>query len=390
MDSRNVVLFFKSSKYRNNYDAVDGVVSAARERGLALRTIEFGLSQSERNGESFARAFEKVVQEAVSLWHPVGAVIDQLLATELDSVACFGSLPVVLIDRAPQEMKGSARCVFSDASAIARCIARELFATPCVSAAYVPWFDPTKTWSRERGEAFGRLARLHGVPYTEVRTKGRGSLDYRRKLGETLAALPTPAAVFAANDQIGREVLAAVKDLGREVPGDFAVVSVDNNAELCERTEPTLSSIGQDFFAAGRLAIDALTKGSCPFPVLELERRASSACTMARDIRIPRMIEYIRKHATEGISTVDVVAELDCSAQFAARIFRRETGHSILREIQLAQLACVKAMLRRNPSVKQDLVARRCGFASAVDLRRVFRKLTGLTIGSYLEQEGGQ
>ncbi len=57
-------------------------------------------------------------------------------------------------------------------------------------------------------------------------------------------------------------------------------------------------------------------------------------------------------------------------------------GHTILDEIHAVRLERVQELLR-NPRISYASLPDFCGYNSLVDLRRVFRKRTGLTMGEY-------
>ncbi len=75
-------------------------------------------------------------------------------------------------------------------------------------------------------------------------------------VGHNPETLP-PGALSVLHDSAGT-ARAAARELGVEVPGELAVLGMDNLEELCESTLPTLSSIEPDFRRAGALAVRAL------------------------------------------------------------------------------------------------------------------------------------
>lgn len=75
--------------------------------------------------------------------------------------------------------------------------------------------------------------------------------------GRRLANLPGVTAVFAANDQMALGVLRALREAGRDVPGDVSLVGYDDVPEA-EFMWPPLTTVRQDFGAAGRRALELL------------------------------------------------------------------------------------------------------------------------------------
>lgn len=141
---------------------------------------------------------------------------------------------------------------------------------------------------------------------------------------------------------------------------------------------------------AGELLHDLMSgtigEGLCrKYGVLRLTRRESTRRIPGMDKRVARAIEFIRRHACEGIGPSEVFSEMGCSRSLANLRFRQNTGHSILDEIHSVRLEKVKELLSRGDIVLSALPDF-CGYASLSDLRRVFRQRIGCTIGEYQRQ----
>jgi DNA-binding LacI/PurR family transcriptional regulator len=103
---------------------------------------------------------------------------------------------------------------------------------------------------------------------------------------ELLARRPDIDAVFAASDLMAAGALQALREAGRRVPDDVAVVGFDD-APLAATTQPPLSSVRQPIEEMGREMVRLLVESmERPDPVprhvvlgTELVRRASSAGT---------------------------------------------------------------------------------------------------------------
>jgi LacI family transcriptional regulator len=68
-----------------------------------------------------------------------------------------------------------------------------------------------------------------------------------------LRMLPRPTAIFAANDMIALGALQAIRELGLRCPNDISVIGFDD-LDLCENTEPSLSSVSQPGYQMGTTA----------------------------------------------------------------------------------------------------------------------------------------
>ena len=69
------------------------------------------------------------------------------------------------------------------------------------------------------------------------------------------------------------------------------------------------------------------------------------------------MLEFIRAHVCEEISSADVAAPFDCSRRFLDRVFVRVAGRTLLAEIQRVQVEAVRQALRQHPAMKQYALA---------------------------------
>ncbi len=69
---------------------------------------------------------------------------------------------------------------------------------------------------------------------------------------------PDIDAVMAGSDQIARGVLDVLRDAGRSVPGDVAVIGHDNQERLAAESRPALSSVDMNLEHLGRRAAELL------------------------------------------------------------------------------------------------------------------------------------
>ena len=72
-----------------------------------------------------------------------------------------------------------------------------------------------------------------------------------------LRQVPGPDAVFAASDQMAIGAMAAIHESGLRVPEDIALVGFDD-IETAQYTHPPLTTVHQDMFGQGRLAVRML------------------------------------------------------------------------------------------------------------------------------------
>jgi LacI family transcriptional regulator len=73
-----------------------------------------------------------------------------------------------------------------------------------------------------------------------------------------LSRHPEIDAVLCGSDQIARGVLDALREAGRDVPGDIAVMGHDNWEQIATQSRPPLSTVDMNLEAVGRLAAQLL------------------------------------------------------------------------------------------------------------------------------------
>ena len=236
---------------------------------------------------------------------------------------------------------------------------------------------PRKHWVEVRYSSFAEA----------IRRLGRSVLRYERgAIGDWLAALPKPCGIFAANDLMAERAASEAFARGIGIPDEIALLGCDDNPQICEHAEVTLTSIRPNFHRCAKLAVDALRcamegrpySGDVTYGDIGITRRISTRPMTGQPPQVAAALEYIRLHAIDGISAADVLGMLGGSRRSAEGRFRKATGHSILEEIQSVRMAEVKRLLA-DPSVKIGSIAARTGYRSENFLTRLFKRKTGLT-----------
>ncbi|RPF27191.1 LacI family DNA-binding transcriptional regulator [Georgenia muralis] len=117
--------------------------------------------------------------------------------------------------------------------------------------------DPTYAAARDRVEGVTAALAEHGLDLVGGRPPAYGAWSEawgRTAARALLEAEPDVDGVVCGSDQIARGVLDALKDLGRRVPQDVAVVSFDNWEILATGSVPQLTSVDMNFESLGRMA----------------------------------------------------------------------------------------------------------------------------------------
>ena len=376
------ILYFQSSLNASNNSCLEGVSRYAKVAGWRIHVTLYADAAYIR-GDYTDGGRRPDVKELLEFWNPEGVIAECGAARDLLNPRDFKSVPVVFLDRTPT---GNETCVTSDARQVAALAAKELLSLGFRTYAYVP-FNLRVAWSVERGAEFERLVRMNGCKFHLFRKRpfGDDAETYRAWLREWLRKAPKPMGVFAANDFMAETVLSCAEREKIDVPHELAVIGVDNNPDICERTNPNLTSILLDNEKAGYLAAELLNQkmahsrrkvASGLFGPVCIYHRQSTFLYSRNDDRVAVALKLIRRTACDGLKAKDVIAEMGCSRRLAELRFREMTGRSILEEILAVRIERAKHLLEHSSKSVAEIAAA-CGYGSANALRKVFAAETG-------------
>jgi LacI family transcriptional regulator len=326
-------------------------------------------------------------------------IIGRLYTPELAKAALGARVPLVVMDPPagllrPGQPLARHSVVRSDTAAVGRMAAEYFLSRKFTHFAYVGEVHGLE-WSVTRGEAFAEAVRQSGfecrlygaLPRAEQEDAG---LE-RDRLCAWLRGLPKPTALLAAMDNRGRQVLDACARAGIAVPSELAVLSVDNDEDLCETTLPPMSSILLDAEHAsyeGAQLLDGLMRRAVRKrmviiygPARVVSRRSTDAMQIA-DGMVVRALEFIALNACSGISVPDVAHHVSASRRLIEIRFRDTLGRTVLGEIQRVRLDRVCTFLREtNRQIGE--IAHACGFDSESHVSALFRRRFGCSMRDY-------
>ena len=386
------ILFLMSGYSQAEKKGRDEILRFARSRKWRVQCVPY--AQAEASRYSLVNSFAlRDINGLLAFWKPDGCIAECGAAPVSLQPSDFAGTPVVFLDRDPSTLSSPALCIASDNRRIALAAFDELKRTGRRSFAFAGWYT-SASWSEERRKEFSAILAAEGyeMHVLDMRFPQRDARLSNAKLLKSIRALRRPAAVFAANDIVAEHVVSVCVQNGISVPGDIAIVGVDNAEDICENSVVTITSIPQDHIASGRIACEMLEHAlSHPHAAPETRHigvetavRRASTCAAGLDGRIRVALEYIRLHAPLGIGVGDVIRSMGCSRRTADMLFRKILGRSILNEITEAKVERVKAMLA-DEGKSISFISDMCGFTSANELDRVFRRVTGMSPRAWRE-----
>jgi len=256
---------------------------------------------------------------------------------------------------------------------------------------FVPHLDETY-WSNLRAKGFREELLSHGKKASYYRPpRPADAQETHGRLLRWLQALPKPAVVMAAYDLQAIRILEICKSGGIEVPGQIAVLGVDNDRLLCETARPALSSIAPDHVYEGELAAEALAgllrrKNARAKTILCTRKRfvvrESTQAAKPAAVLMRRAMDFIEEHAAAKITASDVAHHLGVSRQLVELRFREFGEKTLAGTIRDIRLKEVRRQLR---ATKQTIrtIAANCGWANVNHLENAFKRRFGVSMRTW-------
>ena len=251
-------------------------------------------------------------------------------------------------------------------------------------------------WSVKRGEAFQGCIAKAGYPchvYQPPKAKAMQALWEKEEplLVAWLQSLPKPVGIMTCNDDRSQHVLDACHAAQIHVPGEVAIIGVDNDEFICRLANPALSSICLDAERLGYRAaqlLDCVMAGEpCRETTVEgqpthVVARSSTNILLVKDQGVSDAIRFIREHSNRALQVDDVAEAVALSRRTLQQRFSKAIGRSVHSQILRERVNRIAPML-----VETDWtvarIAEEMDFSSAKQLNRVFTRLQGVTPATY-------
>ena len=167
--------------------------------------------------------------------------------------------------------------------------------------------------------------------------------------------------------------------------------SIRELSERISRVDAAVELVDARIPVSGRNpALDDLLKSKPRVIVLtktDLAERASTAFVAPAARLISTAREFIEQNAVRGITPNDIAHHLGISRRLLDLRFGELTDVSVARMIRETKLKALKAELLKS-SERISVIGRRCGFANANYLKRIFLADTGLTMAEWRSRNG--
>jgi LacI family transcriptional regulator len=343
------------------------------------------------------RSLDDPVPPRLRRWKPDG-VIARLL--DRKQAAQIRRLGVPIVDVLGESSYAGVPQVVPDQRSVVRAALNHLLERGYRQLAYAGfegvWF------SNERRDLFVKYAAQQGCRAEVFQDRGlRHAVGLARveeetfRRGQGLAAwlrgLPKPIGMMACNDTRAYQVLSVCGECGIAVPGEIAVIGVNDDPVLCKLSDPPLSSVDANAHRIGYEAAALVARmigGKQPSrAVVHVEAatvvaRESTDAVASADADLAAAMEHIRQHACEGLTSDELAAKLAISRRTLYRLFDRHLGRSPREEITRVKLERVKDLLTTT-RLPADEIARLAGFEFTETMHRLFRQRFDQPPGAY-------
>lgn len=249
--------------------------------------------------------------------------------------------------------------------------------------------------SKVRGDMFAKVLSRNNFKCARFSAnvgKGGNWADELNQLADWLTDLSKPCGIMAYADICAKRIYDACHIARLRIPDQIRIVSVDNDASLCENLFPPLTSIEPDFelcgYLAGQLLYDQLGESPSAKPICvtygvkSVVERASTQDVKGSGRIVAAACEIIRLHAHEGIDVAEVALRLKVSRRLLELRFRDVLGIGVAEELRRVRLENVCRQLR-NTGLSIGEISAKSGFASSSHLNALFRSTYGMTMRDY-------
>lgn len=240
-----------------------------------------------------------------------------------------------------------------------------------------------RQYTQERGLPCNIFWRPQGMRFDEIQK----SKELDTKTLRWLFKLQKPVGIFSTQTSEGYYLCRLCEFLDIKVPDQVALIGFDG-LDTATASNPPVTSIcihGRNLgFEAARLAVAILRGKSVPKQVitvkgLSLIPRQSTRLAFVQACDIDRAVEFIDRHACEGIKVQDVMSHTqNVSRVTFHKRFLEQTGLTPAQMILEKKMGEAKRLLSET-EISPGSVAGMCGYCDYIHFYRTFCAETGVS-----------
>jgi LacI family transcriptional regulator len=298
---------------------------------------------------------------------------------DFDTFVTEAKLPFVNIGYEPCNLPNVPR-VAADHEAIAAMAADHFLQRGFEHFAY--YMCTGSMGDRQRMEAFRRALQKAGHSLHCIEHASRSEGDHLMWLGQQIAALPKPLALFAEVDEYAIEAVDACAMAKIRVPEQVAILGVSNDELRSPFSYVPLSSIDDDQervgYEAAQLLDQLMKRGTVPeqttfIPPKGVVTRQSSDIMAIQHPHVATALRLIWQRYTDPIDAKRVASTIPLSYVQLHFAFCKHVGRTMAKEIARKRIehAC---KLLSDTNIKLSKLAVQSGFSSAERMAKVFHR----------------
>ncbi len=244
-------------------------------------------------------------------------------------------------------------------------------------------------WTRRRRDGFREAVKNAGFESFVYERKKSDAAPFqawnsaeKASFTKWLRSLPKPVGILASYDFHARQVLDVCYQEKISVPGEVAVLGVNNEEWFCRMQFPPLSSVVQCGRRAGyeaarllcaKIEGKPLPKFPLLFPPSGVAMRRSTDLIAIEDEDVALALQILREKACSGLTIPQLVEEVGLSRRTLERKFQKYFGRTPGEESIRIRIQRAKEILSES-DLPIGNIARRLGFCSHAYFNSVFRK----------------
>jgi len=231
-------------------------------------------------------------------------------------------------------------------------------------------------WSYRRQEHFTKLLKEKNYNIFDYRfSEKKADENWHTQLDQLakwLKNLPKPIGIFAAYDNLGRQIIETCQLAGIYVPEEVAIIGVDNDELICDLCKPGLSSILTDPFRIGYLSAK------------QLDQIMNGKELLHTEIRIKPI--QVHENALKGPLTIEeIIKNIPISRRVFEAKFKKEVGRTPFQEILRLKINRIKELLI-NTDMSLLEISERAGIEHQSYMGFIFKKEMGISPRLYRKQ----
>lgn len=335
--------------------------------------------------------FDKLHPTTLFQGQKYSGLVDGVISEQPDTWALEKNIPQVLISIARPHP--DCPCFTTDFREVGRMAARHLIESGYRELALLPLREPVLEVDQNREDGFREVAEQRGVPWHRLGMPGISRDDCLLLTPENLARwrtllarLPRPLGIFARNLIEAYPLHTLMKELGRNVPGDYGLMVGGNDEQLLNALRPSMTGTDRNDWGIGYRAAEALhtlmqggqVAQRTDIPPVGVLSRDSTRLRESADPFVEQVMDLMREQLAHPLNLPELAARFGVSAKTLERRFKEDLLQPPGKVFARIRIDRAKEMLSDDRHTISE-VSEACGFMESSQLSRAFKQETGMS-----------